>query len=265
MTDPQRLLSSISDADDLERELLASIQNVEPPSGAKGEAWSKLSAQIAAVGLVSAAHGSAAAGTSGAAAAPGASAAGAAVGWAPAALHVLGGKLVLGLAVAGVAIGASALWVHNHRETPPTPAPAKSVVASSLPPLAAPAEPSIAAPAELLPAPVPTPTPTPTPEAPVRPSTEQARKDRLSAESALLTKARAELRRGDAATAQQTLDQLRVKFPQGVLGQEREVLSIEVLAARGNTDAARRRARAFIAAYPKSPHSAQLARFTEAP
>jgi outer membrane protein assembly factor BamD (BamD/ComL family) len=81
----------------------------------------------------------------------------------------------------------------------------------------------------------------------------------------LLARARAELRRGNAVSAQQMLEQMRVKFPSGVLGQEREVLSIEVLAARGNGDAARRRARAFIAAYPKSPHSAQLARFAEGP
>jgi len=50
-----------------------------------------------------------------------------------------------------------------------------------------------------------------------------------------------------------------------VLGQEREVLAIEVLAAQGNAAAAKRRAQAFIAAYPKSPHSATLARFVAAP
>jgi len=261
MSDPQRLLSHISDADDLERELLASIQRVDPPSGAKAEAWSKVSAQIAAVGLVSAAHGSAAA--SGAAAAPGATAgAGAAGGWAPAALNVLGGKLVLGLAVAGVALGGSALWIHAQRANPAPAAKAKAVVAvSALQPQAVTPEPLSESPAEALPAP----TPAPLPEAPPRSRVEQSRKDRLSAESALLTKARAELRRGDAATAQQTLDQLRTKFPKGVLGQEREVLSIEVLAARGNAEAARRRARAFIATYPKSPHSVQLSRFADAP
>jgi hypothetical protein len=50
-----------------------------------------------------------------------------------------------------------------------------------------------------------------------------------------------------------------------VLSQEREVLAIEVLAAQGNTDAARRRAKAFIALHPKSPHSPQLKRFADAP
>ena len=52
MADPQRLLSQISDANELERELLGSLRQVEPPANAKGEAWSGLSAQIAALGLV---------------------------------------------------------------------------------------------------------------------------------------------------------------------------------------------------------------------
>jgi outer membrane protein assembly factor BamD (BamD/ComL family) len=57
------------------------------------------------------------------------------------------------------------------------------------------------------------------------------------------------------------LDKLQAQFPKGVLLQEREVLAIEVLHARGNVEAARQRAKAFIAAYPKSPHSQTLVRF----
>ncbi len=269
MGDPQRLLSNISDADDLERELLGSIQRVEPAAGAKDEAWARLSLQIAAVALVGTAHGSAAAASAGAAA-PGAAApiavapaAAAPSGFAPLALKLLGSKLGLGLALASSAVGASAVWVHFHHGTSATPAAQSTVTIAALQPRASEAEatPAAEAPpvAELVPLPA------ATPDAPLKTGVEQARKDRLSAESALLTRARAQLRHGDALAAQQTLDQLRTKFPRGVLGQEREVLAIEVLAARGNGDAARKRARAFIAAYPKSPHSAQLSRFADAP
>ena len=61
MGDPRRLLSSITDDSDLERELLASIKKADPPLGAKGDGWARLSAQIAAVALVGTAHSSAAA------------------------------------------------------------------------------------------------------------------------------------------------------------------------------------------------------------
>jgi len=44
MGDPERLLSSISDCDELERELLASIHSIEPPANAQAEGWARLSA-----------------------------------------------------------------------------------------------------------------------------------------------------------------------------------------------------------------------------
>ena len=262
MTDPHRLLSGLSDADDLERELLGSLRHVDPPAGAKGEAWTKLSVQLAAVGLVSVAgvQGTATASLASSAVTPAtAGATGTSLVGLPAALKGLLGKLLLGVALTGTA---SALWVHTRRE-PPAPVTVSAAALASVqsPVSAASPEPSVEAPAHSAAQAV---EPSP-PESPVKPSNEASREDRLSAESKLLTRARAELRRGDSATAQQTLDQIRVKFPNGVLGQEREVLSIEVLAARGNRDAAGRRARAFIAAYPKSPHSAQLARFTDSP
>ena len=264
MGDPQRLLSNISDADDLERELLGSIQRLDPPAGARGEAWTRLSAQIAAVGVLgTVAHGSAAAAAAtGSAAAPGAVAAsvGSSLGFGPLALKLFASKAVVGAALAGAAIGVSAVWVHV-RNKPEPAAPVVTLAASQ-----APARASLPAPEpEAANAPDFAPTPETSEVPAARPNVEQSRKDRLSAESALLTRARADLRSGNAAAAQQALDQLRVKFPKGVLGQEREVLSIEVLSARGNTEAARRRAKAFIAAYPKSPHSAQLSRFAEAP
>jgi outer membrane protein assembly factor BamD (BamD/ComL family) len=51
------------------------------------------------------------------------------------------------------------------------------------------------------------------------------------------------------------------ELPKAALSQEREVLMIEALMAQGETASAQRRVRAFIAAHPNSPHSAQLTRF----
>ena len=249
MTDPHRLSSNLSDADDLERELLASLHHVAPPADAKSEAWAKLSVQLAAVGLASVACVPSS--TAAASASP---------AWLSGALKSVFGKLIFGVAVAGAG---SALWVQAHRESPAPGVTASAVTVKVSPrqATAPPVEPTREATA---PPAVPAAALTPS-ESPVKQSRETPREDRLSAESQLLTRARAELRRGNAGSAQQILEQMRVKFPSGVLGQEREVLSIEVLAARGNTDVARRRARAFIAAYPKSPHSAQLSRFADAP
>lgn len=261
MGDPERLLSSVSDSDSLERELLASIQRVEPPANAQSEGWARLSAQIAAVTLLGTAHGTAAAASAahaGAAAVPGAGAAATSAsttGLAPAMFKLLSSKLAVALAVGGVAMGASAVWVQEaHRSAVPLPSPAASAK------LAGPISAQLSA---ALPA-------APDPALQLVPDSDPAklspsRRDMLSAESALLTQARAQLRNGDVNAAQQVLRTLHKKFPKGMLRQEREVLAIEVLAARGNQAAARQRARAFIAAYPESPHSAQLSRFADAP
>lgn len=247
MGDPKRLLSELSDADGLERDLLGSLRHVDPPSDAKGVAWARLSTQLAGIALVSTAGGSAAA----------------AAKVAPGAFKLLGAKAIAGLAIAGAAVGATAVWVHyssspaSKSSAPNAPVATAQVVVNAQQAAAEPSEPpapeaalpTVSAPSALA----------PRSGAPLSP------KDRLAAESALLTQARAQLRGGDASAAQQTLNKLRTSFPKGMLGQEREVLSIEVLSARGNAAAARKRAQAFIAAYPKSPHSAQLSRFADAP
>jgi hypothetical protein len=265
MGDPERLLRGISDSDNLERELLGSIQRIEPPANAQTEAWARISAQIAAVTLIGTAHGTAAASAAhagAAAAVPGAGAAAvsgvSATGLAPAMFKLLSSKLAVALAVGGVAIGASAVWVQKaHRSAVPPLGPAAS--AQTAEPVSA--QLSAALPA----APDPALQLAPDSEPGKSPSADQRRRDMLSAESALLTEARAQLRNGDVNAAQQVLSTLHKKFPKGMLRQEREVLAIEVLAARGNQNAARQRAKAFIAAYPESPHSAQLSRFADAP
>jgi len=90
------------------------------------------------------------------------------------------------------------------------------------------------------------------------------RSSALEAEASLLAKMRAELRSGQARAALSTLNQLQSTFPHGALLQEREVLAVEVLAATGNLAAAKRKANAFIAAHPASPHNAKLERLVEA-
>jgi hypothetical protein len=259
VADPHRLLSQVSDADELERALLGSLRHVEPPADAQGEAWARLSTQIAAVGLLGAAQASTAAvGTSTAAA----NTASSSLGLASLPAKLLGSKLVVGLALAGGVLGASVLSAQFRSS--PLPAPTSTAAPSAR----APSLESIAPIAPALESVSPTgpqPSPALTIERPAKPSSEANPTDRLNAESALLMQARAQLRSGDTAGAQQSLTRLRANFPKGVLGQEREVLTIEVLAARGNMEAARRRANAFIVAYPKSPHSAQLRRFTDTP
>jgi outer membrane protein assembly factor BamD (BamD/ComL family) len=74
----------------------------------------------------------------------------------------------------------------------------------------------------------------------------------------MITEARAQLRGGDARAALATLDRLQSRSRNGALGQEREILTIQALSALGETEDARRRAQAFVASYPDSPHAAQM-------
>jgi hypothetical protein len=235
--DPERLLSDAG-SDPLERDLLASVRDVGPPSGAKETAWRGLAGQIAAgVALGAAAASSSAAAKTGLGS------------WLSSALAV---KAAAGLAVAGVAAGGYFVW-----QKPASPSSPMAVETAPRTVVPAPSVPKTSEAVNEAP-----------PEAPrqavPKKSGEPAR-DLLTAESALLTEARAELRAGNALGAQALLDRLQAEFSRGVLTQEREVLAVEVLAARGKKEAAKARARAFIAAHPKSPHSEKLARFLDDP
>jgi TolA-binding protein len=236
--DPERLLSLSSNADPLERELLGSVRHVGPPDGAKDRAWRGIAAQIAVVAAVGAATGTSAAAATKASA-------GTLASWA------LSTKLAAVVAASSLALGGGYLALKGNE-----PAPAPSPAHVGPPPVVA------LAPVKALP-------PSPEPAAPTladdTPSRklEPRRQDLLKAESSLLTEARAQLRSGNVAGAQASLERLQSQFPQGMLSQEREVLAIEVLYARGNVDGAKRRARAFVKAHPKSPHSAKLSRFID--
>lgn len=237
--DPERLLSG-AHVDPLERELLGSVRHVGPPDGAKDQAWRGIATQIAVVAVVGAATGSSAAAAT-------KTSAGAFATWA------MSTKVAAVVAASGLALGGGYLAV-----TATGPAPARPSVAHVVPPpviTSGPAKAAAQQPAEAAPPPAPE-------DAPSR-KLEPRRQDLLKAESLLLTEARAQLRSGNVAGAQASLERLQSQFPKGMLTQEREVLAIEVLYARGNVDGAKRRARAFVKTYPKSPHSVKLSRFID--
>jgi hypothetical protein len=75
----------------------------------------------------------------------------------------------------------------------------------------------------------------------------------LARERQLIERARAELHAGRPADAQTALHVHEREFPNGVLLEERLGLQIEVLAAHGETAAARQRAVEFRSRFPGSP------------
>jgi hypothetical protein len=254
--DPERLLSGASDADELERSLLSSVRDADPPGEAHARVWRGLATQIAAATLASAAQAS----TLGASASASAGAATSAF-----VSKTLAAKLVFGLALGGAAAGAGFAWTSARAvSTPPMAAGAAALSSAARSGRVLEQRASEPAPAS-----VPE-TPAESPASGARGSVrgeprEQADDERLRAESQLLARARAELRQGNSAAARATLQRLQARFPKGVLHQEREVLAIEILSAQGKTAASERRARAFIKAYPGSPHSTNLRRLTESP
>jgi hypothetical protein len=54
------------------------------------------------------------------------------------------------------------------------------------------------------------------------------------------------------------LSEVQARVPGGVLGQEREALAIEALAASGQRSEASRRAAAFLDRFPNSPHASRV-------
>ena len=83
--------------------------------------------------------------------------------------------------------------------------------------------------------------------------------DSLREESALIARARAALRQGDAAAALRALAAHRARFPEGFLSEERDVQQVRALCARGDRAAAEAAARRFGAEHPGSLHLDALA------
>lgn len=89
--------------------------------------------------------------------------------------------------------------------------------------------------------------------APELPSTPARSADgALAAERALIDRARTALTRGQAATALDALDEHAKSYPRGRLGEEREALAIQALAALHRQADATKRASAFRRAHPQS-------------
>jgi hypothetical protein len=93
---------------------------------------------------------------------------------------------------------------------------------------------------------------------PVEGSQEVRRASRLAEESASVVAIRKTLLAGEPAEALRMLDRASAQFPDGVLGQERESLAVRALVQSGQKEAARRRGEAFLRAFPRSPHAAEL-------
>lgn len=279
MSDPKRWLDDGSGATDLERDLLGSAGDVEPPPAARADVWAAMANRLPPGGGGGSGGGGPSAGGGG-----------------------LGGaaiKIVAGIAVvSAAAIGAIAVLMM--RSSAPNVAP---IVATTPPSVDAPPSASAVSPGPsasttaipeedrsgVAPSPVATtsiakhhattnparpPSPSPatsvasappassresTPIAPTASATTKV--DALREENALLAQARQSLRQGDAPGALAKVESAKARFPNGALVQEREVLAIEALAQSGNSDAASRRATAFVQAFPSSPHASHVRTF----
>lgn len=86
--------------------------------------------------------------------------------------------------------------------------------------------------------------------------------DRLREEAEGVQRAQQLLRARNAAGALAELDRLARLVPNGPLEEEREVLTIEGLAASGSMDAARRRADRFLFERPQSAHAPRVRALT---
>jgi outer membrane protein assembly factor BamD (BamD/ComL family) len=84
----------------------------------------------------------------------------------------------------------------------------------------------------------------------------------LAEEGRLLASAHRLVQAGQGSEALRVLGNLKQRYPRSVLSQEREVLTIEALAATGDLAAARALTQKFLARHPQSPHASRLERFS---
>jgi hypothetical protein len=226
-----------------ERELLKRLSSEEPPSGSVEQGWAALSAEIVGLQALSsagsttadAAHSAAHASTGGS--------------------FAFAAKVVASVAVAGGTVwGGSQLLATSDsaRVQPPAARPAPQVApapraVAPLPPLSSSAtDESVAKPAPLSNAP--------------RPA---ASTTSLAEEGRLLAKARQLVLSGQGRQALEVLRLSESRYPRSVLSPEREVITIEALAATGATGSAKQRSERFLKRYPASPHAGRLQRFVE--
>ncbi|MET0595191.1 MAG: hypothetical protein ABW133_21000 [Polyangiaceae bacterium] len=88
--------------------------------------------------------------------------------------------------------------------------------------------------------------------------TELRAASRLREESAAILAAREALLAGRPSDSLRQLERARAEFPGGALAEEREALRVRALIAAGDRAGARDRGDAFLRAFPKSPHAAEI-------
>ena len=237
---------------DRARSLLARAERAEPPEGAERAVWSALIGRFPPADPGAGFDGGG-----------GAAAGGGVLG----AIKAAGIGVLSGLVVSTGALVAIDTGKPVHPSVQPAPTAPAAIVRAPEPVAEPSAEPERAQPAEQHPVVVLSPAvPSAAPVASIAaldPSDAERKQSQLLEESRALSAARDALRRGDAAGALATVEAVRARFPASVLGQEREAITIQALGQAGQRDAARARARAFLAKFPNSPHARSLARFTE--
>jgi len=253
MSDPRRLLDEPSELSDSERRLMTAGREAAPPSELHGAVWGSLLTKVSALQSTQASP----------------RAEGAAAGTAQA---VPVGSLVFKAVLAVIVLGALALAGRAllRTNTPAVPAPGAvpsasaraardesvpTATAAPLPPLAVSAlsEAHARAPAPLHSSHDATAHATLAPSPSAHEVTSEA-----TEESRMVTAARDALRAGDSARALSLLARAQQRFGSGVLGQEREALTVEGLAKSGQQAAAQTRGRAFLKSYANSPYAARI-------
>jgi hypothetical protein len=289
MSAPKRWLDDTGNEGRLERELLRRDAEMEPPAGAKDQVWAALIAQLPP----SPGDGGGTSGSDAGGGGSGTAGSGATGGALPgalgkAALTSAAGGGLLKSALIGAASALALVTVYSvatpdpPEESAPT-APLVAPSATSAAPSPRAASTSAVAPAssaDVAPSAEPraadrdadrgaaTPSPTVAPSSSAALGAEPGaaeRESRLREESQRLSEARDALRRGDTQRALALLDDVRQRFPGGVLAQEREALAIEALSRSGKGAEAKARAAAFKDAYPTSPHGARVDALTGDP
>jgi hypothetical protein len=219
----------------LERTLLRRLNAQQPPVGSVERGWAALAGEIGALGPGSAAtHATA--------------------------QHTLATSKWVAFAKLGAAVGVAGgvVWgsvqLLSGEAAPPAPALAPAPRAHGSPAASPPAPAPLAnesAPLESA------------PRSEQQPSRAALPGSTLAEEGKLLAKARQLAQSGHAREALELLQASAQRFPRSVLSQEREVLTIEALAASGNLPSAKQRAQRFLQRYPTSPYLERLQRFTE--
>jgi hypothetical protein len=253
--DPTRLVLDPA-CPESQRELLRRGAGIEPPADAEGRVWQALIGAIGTIGTIGAS-------------APATEAADASSRTTATATKVKAGlasSKIVPVAVALVSLAALAGLVAAGIYLA---APARD----ARPPAAAAVRPAVPAPAPSVAAPPPAPQPTAaTPVAwdeapppadagrtqPAPGARRSSAASHLRQETTLVLDARQALRGGDAARALRILEECRRLFPRGVLGQERDRLTIEALVQAGRAPEASARAAEFLRRYPDSPHAGEV-------